>query len=285
MTILVAPRVHDLGGFQVRRAVPSLEARSVGPFVFVDHMGPAVFEPGRGIDVRPHPHIGLATVTFLWAGTMSHRDTLGHVQDITPGAVNWMTAGRGIAHSERSPAALRGGSHEAHGMQTWVALPKSHEETAPGFFHHEADALPRIERSGVVLRVIAGRAFGEESPVSVFSDTFNVAVDMVADAEFEVDSKPVERALYVLEGDVQVDGVDIPSRHLVVLDRGVSHKVRAKSPVKAMFVGGEPLDARRHMRWNFVSSSQERIEQAKLDWKEGRFGQIAGETEFIPLPE
>lgn len=285
MTTLVAPRVHDLGGFQVRRAVPSLEARSVGPFVFVDHMGPAVFEPGRGIDVRPHPHIGLATVTFLWAGTMSHRDTLGNVQDITPGAVNWMTAGRGIAHSERSPVALRAGSHEAHGMQTWVALPKSHEESEPGFFHHEASALPVIERNGVVLRVIAGRAFGEESPVSVFSDTFNVAVDMVADAEFEVDAKPVERALYVLEGDVQLDGVDIPSRHLVVLDRGVSHKVRAKSPVKAMFVGGEPLDARRHMWWNFVSSSQERIEQAKVDWKEGRFGQIAGETEFIPLPE
>ena len=285
MTILVAPRVHDLGGFQVRRAVPSIEARSVGPFVFVDHMGPAVFEPGRGIDVRPHPHIGLATVTFLWAGTMSHRDTLGNVQDITPGAVNWMTAGRGIAHSERSPVALRAGSHEAHGMQTWVALPKSHEETTPGFFHHEASALPRIERNGVVLRVIAGRAFGEESPVSVFSDTFNVAVDMVAESEFAVDARPVERALYVLEGDVQVDGVDIPSRHLVVLDRGVSHKVRAKSPVKAMFVGGEPLDARRHMWWNFVSSSQERIEQAKLDWKEGRFGQIAGETEFIPLPE
>ena len=285
MTTLVAPRVHDLGGFQVRRAVPSLEARSVGPFVFVDHMGPAVFEPGRGIDVRPHPHIGLATVTFLWSGALSHRDTLGNVQDITPGAVNWMTAGRGIAHSERSPVALRAGSHEAHGMQTWVALPKSHEESEPGFFHHEASALPVIERNGVVLRVIAGRAFGEESPVSVFSDTFNVAVDMVADAEFEVDAKPVERALYVLEGDVQLDGVDIPSRHLVVLDRGVSHKVRAKSPVKAMFVGGEPLDARRHMWWNFVSSSQERIEQAKEDWKAGRFGQIAGETEFIPLPE
>jgi len=285
MTTLVAPRVHDLGGFQVRRAVPSLEARSVGPFVFVDHMGPAVFEPGRGIDVRPHPHIGLATVTFLWSGALSHRDTLGNVQDITPGAVNWMTAGRGIAHSERSPVALRAGSHEAHGMQTWVALPKSHEESEPGFFHHEASALPVIERNGVVLRVIAGRAFGEESPVSVFSDTFNVAVDMVPESEFEVDAKPVERALYVLEGDVQVDGVDIPSRHLVVLDRGVSHKVRAKSPVKAMFVGGEPLDARRHMWWNFVSSSQERIEQAKLDWKDGKFGQIAGETEFIPLPE
>lgn len=285
MTTLIAPRVHDLGGFQVRRAVPTLEARSVGPFVFVDHMGPAVFEPGRGIDVRPHPHIGLATVTFLWAGTMSHRDTLGNVQDITPGAVNWMTAGRGIAHSERTPIGIRNATHEAHGMQTWVALPKSHEETAPAFFHHEAESLPRIERNGVVLRVIAGRAFGEESPVAVFADTFNVAVDMVPDAEFEIDARPVERALYVLDGDAQMDGVDIPSRHLVVLDRGVAHKLRALTPLKAMFVGGEPLDARRHMWWNFVSSSKERIEQAKDDWREGRFGQIAGETEFIPLPE
>ena len=158
MTLVITPRVHDLGGgFEVRRAVPTLQARSVGPFVFVDHMGPALFEAGRGIDVRPHPHIGLATVTFLWAGTIRHRDTLGSVQDISPGDVNWMTAGRGIAHSERSPPDLRAHPHPAHGMQTWVALPKSHEETAPAFFHHAADALPRKERPGALLRVIAGR--------------------------------------------------------------------------------------------------------------------------------
>src|SRR5262245_36282534 len=186
MTTLVAPRVHDLGGFQVRRAVPSLEARSVGPFVFVDHMGPAIFEPGRGIDVRPHPHIGLATVTFLWAGALRHRDTLGNVQDITPGAVNWMTAGRGIAHSERTPPEVRNASSTAHGMQTWVALPKSHEETEPAFFHHDASRLPRIDLPGVTLRVIAGRAFGEESPVAVFADTFNVAIDMEAESELAV---------------------------------------------------------------------------------------------------
>ena len=285
MTILVAPRVHDLGGFQVRRAVPSIQARSVGPFVFVDHMGPAVFEPGRGIDVRPHPHIGLATVTFLWEGTIRHRDTLGSVQDIQPGDVNWMTAGRGIAHSERTPMDLRGAPHPAHGMQTWVALPKSHEETDPAFFHHDSASLPRIELPGVVLRVIAGRAFGEESPVAVFADTFNVAVDMDAGAEFEVDARAVERALYVLQGDVQVDGADIPTQHLVVFDHGVRHKLRARTPVKAMLLGGEPLDAHRHVWWNFVSSSKDRIEQAKADWREGRFGQIEGETEFIPLPE
>jgi len=285
MTILVAPRVHDLGGFQVRRAVPSIQARSVGPFVFVDQMGPAIFEPGRGIDVRPHPHIGLATVTFLWEGTITHRDTLGSVQDIQPGDVNWMTAGRGIAHSERTPLDLRGAPHPAHGMQTWVALPKSHEEVAPAFFHHGASSLPRIDLPGVVLRVIAGRAFGEESPVAVFADTFNVAVDMEADAEFAVDARAQERALYVLQGDVQVDGADIPEQHLLVLDPGVRHKVRARTPVKAMLLGGEPLDAHRHMWWNFVSSSKDRIEQAKADWREGRFGVIAGETEFIPLPD
>ena len=203
MTTIIAPRVHDLGGgFNVRRAVPSLQARSVGPFVFVDHMGPAVFEPGRGIDVRPHPHIGLATVTFLWSGAIHHRDTLGSEQVIAPGDVNWMTAGRGIAHSERTPADVRTGRHDVHGMQTWVALPKSYEEVAPEFHHHAAATLPVVERAGARLRVIAGRAYGEESPVKVFSGTFNVAVDLQPDAELEIDAGHVERALYVLEGDV-----------------------------------------------------------------------------------
>ena len=286
MTTLVEPRVHDLGGgFLVRRAVPSIQARSVGPFVFVDHMGPAVFEPGRGIDVRPHPHIGLATVTFLWAGTIRHRDTLGSVQDISPGDVNWMTAGRGIAHSERSPQALRAQAHPAHGMQTWVALPRANEETQPAFFHHAAAALPRVERPGVLLRVIAGRGYGLESPVEVYADTFNIAVDLDAGAETPIDEMHVERALYVLDGDAQLDGSDIPARQLVLLDPGVRHRLRAKTPLKAMLLGGEPLDAHRHVWWNFVSSSRERIEQAKQDWVEGRFGQVPDETEFIPLPE
>src|SRR5690606_34222829 len=171
MTLSIAPRVHDLGGFQVRRAVPSLLARSVGPFVFVDHMGPALFEPGRGIDVRPHPHIGLATVTYLWAGALRHRDTLGSVQDILPGDVNWMTAGRGIAHSERTPPEPRAQGHAVHGMQTWVALPKPDEEVAPSFHHHPASSLPAREHAGARLRVIAGRGFGMESPVKVFADT------------------------------------------------------------------------------------------------------------------
>ncbi|KQY51864.1 pirin family protein [Lysobacter sp. Root494] len=285
MTLIIAPRVHDLGGFQVRRAVPTLQARSVGPFVFVDHMGPAVFEAGRGVDVRPHPHIGLATVTFLWSGSMTHRDTLGSVQDIEPGDVNWMTAGRGIAHSERTPLALREHDHPLHGMQTWVALPRSQEEVEPAFFHHSAAALPQQRRDGSWLRVVAGRGYGEESPVQVFADTLYVAIDLDAGTELALDDSHEQRALYVLEGDAQLDGADLPAMNLIVLDPQTRPRLRAKTPLKAMLLGGEPLDAPRHMWWNFVSSSKERIEQAKQDWVDGRFGAIAGETEFIPLPD
>ncbi|RYG13565.1 MAG: pirin family protein [Burkholderiales bacterium] len=286
MTTIISPRTHDLGGgFEVRRAVPSLQARSVGPFVFVDHMGPAIFEPGRGIDVRPHPHIGLATVTFLWAGAINHKDTLGSEQVIVPGDVNWMTAGRGIAHSERTPVDERGREHAVHGMQTWVALPRSDEETAPEFHHHPASTLPQVRRNGAFLRVIAGRGFGEESPVRVFADTFNVAIDLEADAELVISDAYAERALYVLEGDAQLDGADIPDKHLVLLDPGSSPKLRARTPLKAMLLGGEPLDGPRHLWWNFVSSSKERLEVAKQDWLDGKFGQVPGEVEFIPLPE
>lgn len=284
MTTLVAPRVHDLGGFEVRRAVPSIQARSVGPFVFVDHMGPAVFAPGHGIDVRPHPHVGLATVTFLWAGCIDHRDSLGSEQAIGPGDVNWMTAGRGIVHSERTPASLRAGEHPLHGLQTWVALPRAHEETAPAFHHHAAATLPVLDVPGGRLRVVAGRGYGEEAPVRVFADTLYVAIDLEADGEVALDAGHRERALYVLEGEAQLDGADIPAMHLVVLDDGVRHRLRAKTPLKAMLLGGEPLDGPRHLWWNFVSSSKDRIEQAKDDWREGRFDPVPGESEFIPLP-
>lgn len=285
MSSIIAPRVHDLGGFQVRRAVPTLQARSVGPFVFVDHMGPAIFEPGHGIDVRPHPHIGLATVTFLWSGEIGHRDTLGSDQVIRAGDVNWMTAGRGIAHSERTPAGEREHQHPLHGMQTWLALPKNHEETAPAFYHFSADQLPQQRRDGALLRVIAGRAYGEESPVKVFADTLNVAIDLDADAEIDLDNSHAERSLYILEGEAQLDGLDVPAQHLVIPELGSRTRLRAKTPLKAMLMGGEPLDGPRHLWWNFVSSSQERIEQAKKDWQEGRFGTIPGDDkEYIPLP-
>lgn len=285
MTTLVAPRVHDLGGFEVRRAVPSIQARSVGPFVFVDHMGPAVFAPGRGIDIRPHPHIGLATVTFLWAGRIDHRDSLGSEQAIGSGDVNWMTAGRGIVHSERTPPGPRAEGHALHGLQTWVALPRAHEETAPAFHHHAAATLPVLDVPGGRLRVVAGRGYGEESPVRVFADTLYVAIDLDADGEVALDAGHSERALYVLDGEAQLDGADIPAMHLVVLDDGVRHRLRAKTPLKAMLLGGEPLDGPRHLWWNFVSSSKDRIEQAKDDWRDGRFGPVPGESEFIPLPE
>ncbi|MFT4198294.1 MAG: pirin family protein [Pseudoxanthomonas sp.] len=285
MTTLVAPRIHDLGdGFQVRRAVPSLQARSVGPFVFVDHMGPVVFQPGRGLDVRPHPHIGLATVTYLWAGAIRHRDSLDSDQVIRPGDVNWMTAGRGIVHSERTPGPERAHGGDVHGMQTWVALPKAAEETAPEFHHHPAATLPHWQQHGARLRVIAGRGFGAESPVQVFADTFNVALDMDADAELAIDARAAERAIYLLEGRAQLDGAEFPPQHLLVLDPGTRPRLRALTPLKAMLLGGEPLDGPRRLWWNFVSSSEERIEQAKRDWQAGRFGRVPGEHEFIPLP-
>ena len=285
MTTIIAPRVHDIGGFEVRRAVPTLQARSVGPFVFIDQMGPAVLGAGHGIDVRPHPHIGLATVTFLWDGEIGHRDTLGSDQVIRPGDVNWMTAGRGIAHSERSPGPQRQSDSPLHGMQTWVALPRSYEEVAPEFFHFRAEQLPQQRRQGAWLRVIAGRAYGEQSPVKVYSDTLNVAIDLEAGAEIDLDNSHVERSLYLLEGQAQLDGVDIPARHLIIPEPGARARLRALTPVKAMLMGGEPLDGHRHLWWNFVSSSKERIEQAKEDWQAGRFGTIPGDDqEFIPLP-
>jgi redox-sensitive bicupin YhaK (pirin superfamily) len=285
MTTIIAPRVHDIGGLEVRRAVPSLQARSVGPFVFVDQMGPALLNAGTGIDVRPHPHIGLATVTFLWSGAIGHRDSLGSDQVIRPGDVNWMTAGRGISHSERTPPPEREHGHPLHGMQTWIALPKQYEEVEPAFHHHSAATLPQQRRDGAWLRVIAGRAYGEESPVKVFADTLNVAIDLEPDAEIDIDTGHRERSLYILEGQAQLDGVDVPAQHLIIPADGARGRLRAKTPVKAMLMGGEPLDAPRHLWWNFVSSSQERIEQAKDDWANGRFGTIPGDaTEFIPLP-
>ena len=224
-------------------------------------------------------------MTFLWSGTITHRDTLGSQQDIAAGDVNWMTAGRGIAHSERSPLASREHAQALHGMQTWVALPRPDEETAPDFHHHPAASLPRIERDGALLRVLAGRAYGAQAPVKVFADTLYVAIDLEADAQVALDDAHVERALYVLDGQAQIDGSDIPKQHLVVLDRGTRPLLRATTPVKAMLLGGEPLDGPRHLWWNFVSSSKERIEQAKRDWFDGNFGKVVDDDEFIPLPD
>jgi redox-sensitive bicupin YhaK (pirin superfamily) len=285
MVQLVPPRVHDLGGgFTVKRLLPHALRRSVGPFVFFDHIGPATLGADNALDVRPHPHIGLATVTYLWDGAIMHRDSVGSVQEIRPGDVNWMTAGRGIVHSERTPDRLRGVPHAVHGLQTWVALPQPHEEVAPSFAHHPAASLPTVERDGVRLHVVAGHAFGVVSPVQVLSLTLYVSIELRAGATLEIPDEHEERALYPVAGDVDLDGETLPLDHLAILDGRGTSTLHARSDSRVMLLGGEPL-GQRFVWWNYVSSSRERIEQAKADWRAGRMGQVPGETEFIPLPE
>lgn len=286
MPLSVPPRVHDLGGgFQVKRLLPHASCRSVGPFVFFDHIGPADLAPDQPLDVRPHPHIGLATVTYLWEGAIMHRDSLGSEQEIHPGDVNWMTAGRGIVHSERTPEHLRGKAQRMHGLQTWVALPQAHEETAPAFAHHPAATLPVVEYPGARLRIVAGDAFGGRSPVRVLARTLYVAIDLAAGASLVLPDEHAERALYPVEGELLLDGAPLPLEHLHVLDPGSEPKLEARCDARVMLLGGEPVDGRRHVWWNFVSSSRERIEQAKADWAADRMGQVPGETTRIELPE
>jgi redox-sensitive bicupin YhaK (pirin superfamily) len=282
---LLDGRVHDLGdGFNVRRLLPHVQARHVGPFVFFDHMGPVQFKPGQGVDVRPHPHIGLATVTYLFDGAIRHRDSLGSVQDIHPGDVNWMTAGRGIVHSERTPDAQRHAGHALHGIQIWVALPQSAEEMSPEFHHHPAASLPVIERDGVSLRLVVGEAIGLRAPVRVFAPMFYLAAEFSAGGTFVLPPEYVERAVYALDGDLRIDGELLAAGQMAVLTPGADIQIQAAGPARAVFFGGAALDGERHLYWNFVSSTRERIEQAKQDWAVQRIGQVPGETEFIPLP-
>jgi redox-sensitive bicupin YhaK (pirin superfamily) len=283
--LVVEPVSRDLGGFSVRRILPSAKRRTVGPFVFLDHMGPTIMRAGEGMDVRPHPHIGLATLTYLVEGRIRHRDTLGSVQDIEPGAVNWMTAGRGIAHSERTNDADRLAAHAAHGMQSWIALPAAHEETDPGFAHHDAAGLPRAEDRGMGIRLIAGSAFGMTSPVVTFSETLQADLRLAIGARLALPREHPERALYILDGGVVIAGQEYGPHRMLVFRPGDEIVIEANAPTRALLLGGEPLDGPRHLWWNFVSSSRERIEQAKADWQAGRFGTIPGETEFIPLPD
>jgi Pirin-related protein len=257
----------------------------VGPFIFLDHMGPAAMERGSGIDVRPHPHIALATVTYLFEGELIHRDTLGSERTIHPGDVNWMLAGRGIAHSERSSPEERARGVRLHGIQSWVALPTAHEEDAPAFAHHPARTLPRVSRAGAELTVIAGTAYGAQSPVGVLSPTLYVDVRLEPGARLEVDGTHPQRAVHVAEGWVQIGGQRLGPGVMAILRSGAEVEVQADGPARLMLVGGAPLDGERHIWWNFVSSSKERIERAKDDWRSGRFGKVPGdEKEFIPLP-
>jgi len=284
--LVIAARPRDIGGFAVRRTLPAMQRRLVGPFVFWDHMGPMSLEPGHGMDVRPHPHIGLATVTYLFEGEIVHKDTLGSDLAIRPGAVNWMTAGRGIAHSERTGPEVRKRGSRVHGIQSWVALPVDREEMEPRFDHHPADTIPETSRDGVRLRVLAGAAYGLDAPARIASPTFYVEATMPAGARLVMPEDHEERAVYVVEGEVACDGDAIDEGAMGVFQPRVEAALQAQRPSRVMLLGGAPIGGSRHIWWNFVSSSKERIEQAKRDWTEGRFGKIPGDdVEFVPLPE
>jgi hypothetical protein len=283
--LVIAPRLRDLGGFTVRRILPYAKRRMIGPFIFLDEMGPAALPAGQGLDVAPHPHIGLATVTYLFEGAIVHRDSLGSTQTIRPGAVNWMTAGRGIVHSERSGADERAQAKPLHGMQSWVALPLAQEETAPGFTHHAAETLPVIEDEGLWMRLIAGRAYGEQAPVEVFSELFYLHAELAAGASLDLPEEHAERAFYVVSGSIELDGAPYGPATMAVVKPQAAARITATASSRVMLLGGAPLEGRRHIWWNFVASSPERIERAKADWKAGRFPAVPGDGDFIPLPE
>ena len=281
--LLIEPVIKDLGEFTVRRALPDKRRQRVGPFIFFDHMGPAEFPPGTGVNVRSHPHIGLATITYLFEGEILHRDNLGYVQPIRPGEINWMTAGKGIVHSEKVSDELLKSGQRLHGLQTWVALPLEHEETEPRFEHYSADGIPRIVDDGVELLVVTGSAYGEHSPVRTASETLYVEARLNSGSSLAL---PIaeELAVYVISGNINLDGRVVTAGVLAVLKNGTSASITAESEAHVMLLGGATLEGERIVWWNFVSSSRERLEQAKQDWRDGRFDEVPGETDFIPLP-
>jgi redox-sensitive bicupin YhaK (pirin superfamily) len=285
IALAIVPRATDLGGFEVRRALPHARRRMVGPFIFFDHMGPAEFRSGQGIDVRPHPHIGLATVTYLFDGEIMHRDSLGTAMPIRPNELNWMSAGAGIVHSERTAAERRTAGARLHGLQCWVALPANAEEGAPSFAHRGADELPVVDGEGKRVRIIAGSAYGATSPVATAWETVFADAELAAGAILPLDADHEERALYLVSGEVEIAGDRFAPGQLLVFRPGDRIAVKATTPARVALLGGAPMDGPRHIWWNFVSSRKERIEQAKAEWKAGRFSSVPGETEFIPLPE
>jgi redox-sensitive bicupin YhaK (pirin superfamily) len=281
---VLIPRARDLGDFEVRRALPGSDPRTVGPFVFFDQMGPVAFAAGKGMDVRPHPHIGLSTITWLFQGEIQHKDSLGYDVTIRPGEVNWMTAGSGIVHSERSPAWARQGGATLAGIQAWVALPKDQEECQPSFQHYTADLFPRMDDKGLGLALIVGSAFGKRSPVKTASETLYAELKLKAGIQFFVPALAEEQAIYVAQGEITLAGVKYANGTMVVLKQGADAVITANTDACCMLLGGDALDAPRHLYWNFVSSSLDRIEQAKEDWRQQRFAMVAGDHEFIPLP-
>ena len=282
---VLQPKLHDLGGgFTVRRLLPAAQRQTVGPFLFFDHFGPVTAHPGDNHDVRPHPHIGLATLTYLFEGAMMHRDSTGVVQRIEPGAINWMTAGRGIVHSERTPDDLRQVTRRSHGLQLWIAIPAEHEEDAPSFAHTPAESIPCAELPGVAVRVLVGSAFGLTSPVVTLSPTVYLDLQLQAGASVRLEDVAQERALYAIDTPFSVDGQVCEANTLVVLPQGAVVTVQSDQANRIVLVGGAPL-GHRFISWNFVSSRKERIVQAQDDWRAMRFAMVPGETEFIPLPE
>jgi redox-sensitive bicupin YhaK (pirin superfamily) len=285
VSAVLPARARDVDGFSVGRVLPAVERRAVGPFVFFDHMGPASVPSGRGVDVRPHPHIGLATVTALFAGEIVHRDSLGNTQVIRPGEVNWMIAGRGIVHSERTSAERRATGQAMHGLQLWVALPDEHEEDEPEFTHHGASELPVVEGRGFRARVLAGAAYGETSPVAIRSPMFYVQAEIEKDAAMSVPSGYRERAVYLATGRLDIAGQAIEARHMVLFREDVACDVRASENAQLVLLGGEPVGPR-HVWWNLVSSRASRIAEAAALWRDHRFPLVPGdESERIPLPE
>ncbi len=281
---IVVPREISFGDFGVRRSMPARELYSVGPWVFFDHFGPVTFERGKGVDVIPHPHINLSTVTYLFEGEIVHRDTIGSVQTIRPGAVNLMYAGRGIAHSERTTPELRTGRHTVHGLQLWTGLPADHEEMDPGFLHYASSDLPTMNAGAAFVRVMIGDAFGLHSPVTTVSPALYAEALIPAHHRLELDGEAGERAVYTVSGIVRAGDTEIPEHRLALIRSGRPIMIDADAESRIAIIGGEPL-GRRYMWWNFVSSRRERIEEAKGDWKQGRFGSIPGEREYHKLPE
>lgn len=284
--LVVTPTSHDLGMFEVRRTLPSKARIMVGPFIFVDQFGPAHFDVGQGMDVRPHPHINLATVTYLFEGAIDHRDSLGTYATIRPGALNLMTAGKGIVHSERTPAAERSSGSPISGMQTWLALPDGKEEIDPAFEHVAADELPQIDGDGVVARVIMGSLWGVTAPTTQHAETIYADIAMNAGASLLIDAQADERGILVAMGSASLDGQALETHSLYILQPGVPMTLRASTDACVMLLGGEAFKTPRHVWWNFVSSSRDRINQAKDDWRAGRFPIVPGDDkESIPIPE
>ncbi len=281
---IIIPRTADIGNFEVHRALPSRDKQMVGPFIFWDQMGPGEFLTHQGVDVRPHPHIGLSTVTYLFSGSLDHKDSLGFDERILPGDVNVMTAGSGIVHSERTGQDIRQNPSELFGIQSWLALPKSHEETKPAFSHTGKKELPVLEHEGMKARIIMGALWGKTAPVNTLTDTLYLDVTLEESGVFELPDEVEERGIYALSGDVEISGITHKPNQLLVFRPGDKIAIKALTPVRMMVLGGAVMDGPRHIWWNFVSSDKERIEQAKDDWRNGKFATVDGDPEFIPLP-